>query len=359
MRLIGKLTPKLSLYGTISKTADVIGSNIQPLRVEENGVYEVFDDINGFNPVYVNTPEPKEEQTKTLNVAQNGFYEVLPDKEKVLSSAKINVNVPPKEEQEKVVDITENGTTEVLPDENKVLGKVTVNVDVPSSGTEEIETLIDNSGVLDSTEGTATEKVEQLIGKGEQIRLWDKVVFKEMALSNKNSPFMCFAEKTIPKMDFSQVTNLVYTFSSASIEYIDYYINSEKVINFSSCFSTCRNLVHLVGVDTSSAINLADMFLNCSKLETITEPFNVSNATNLNKAFNGCVALKKIRFVENTINVSIAFNSAYLSTDSIDSIIGGLATVTTAQTLTLHADVKAKLTQTQLDTISGKNWNLA
>jgi hypothetical protein len=75
-----------------------------------------------------------------------------------------------REEQEKTVDITENGTTEVLPDENKVLGKVTVNVDVPSSGggTEELENLIDNSGVLDSTEGTVEDKVEQLIDLAEK-----------------------------------------------------------------------------------------------------------------------------------------------------------------------------------------------
>ena len=97
MRLIGKLTPKLSLHGTISKTADVIGSNIQPIRIYENGIYEVSDGVDGFNPVCVDTPEPKEEQEKT-------------------------------------VDITENGTTEVLPDEGSVLSKVTVNVDVAGGG---------------------------------------------------------------------------------------------------------------------------------------------------------------------------------------------------------------------------------
>ena len=155
MRLIGKLTPKLSLYGTISKAAEVIGSNVQPLTVRNNGTYEASSGVDGFNPVYVNTPEPKEEQIKTLNVGENGFYEVLPDNEKVLSSAKINVNVPPKEEQEKTADITENGTTEVLPDENKVLSKVTVNVDVAGGGTEYSSIVYneDNTITLTDTEG--------------------------------------------------------------------------------------------------------------------------------------------------------------------------------------------------------------
>ena len=143
MRLIGKLTPKLSLHGTISKTAEVIGSNVQPLTVRNNGTYEASNGVDGFNPIYVNTPEPKKEQTKILNVVENGFYEVLPDNEKVLSSAKINVNVPPKEEQEKVVDITENGTTEVVPDDGKVLSKVTVNVDVAGGSVS-----IDENGIV-------------------------------------------------------------------------------------------------------------------------------------------------------------------------------------------------------------------
>lgn len=81
-----------------------------------------------------------------------------------------------KGEQEKIIDITENGTTEVLPDENKVLSKVTVNVNVSASGgAEELETLIDNSGMLDSTEGSVSEKVEKLIDLVEENTLpdWD------------------------------------------------------------------------------------------------------------------------------------------------------------------------------------------
>jgi hypothetical protein len=69
-----------------------------------------------------------------------------------------------KEEQEKTIDVTENGTTEVIPDGGKTLSKVTVNVNV-AGGAEEIENLIDNSGVLDGAEGSVTEKVEQLIDK--------------------------------------------------------------------------------------------------------------------------------------------------------------------------------------------------
>ena len=67
-----------------------------------------------------------------------------------------------------------------------------------------------------------------------------------------------------------------------------------------------------------------------------------------------------IEFVAETIKVSISFiNVNLLSAESIQSVIDGLATVTTAQTLTLNATVKAKLTEEQLATITNKNWNLA
>ena len=67
-----------------------------------------------------------------------------------------------------------------------------------------------------------------------------------------------------------------------------------------------------------------------------------------------------IKFVEKSIKASIAFaQSSLLSDESIQSIIDGLATVETAQTLTLHADVKAKLTDEQIAQITIKNWSLA
>lgn len=389
MRLIGKLTPKLSLHGTISKSAEVVGSNIQPIRIYENGTYEVSGGVDGFNPVYVNTPKPKEEQTKTLNVVENGFYEVLPDNEKVLSSAKINVNVPPKEEQEKVVDITENGTTEVLPDENKVLSKVTVNANIPDTG-ELIETLIDNSGVLDSTEGTISvmEKVEQLVGKANDIKAFEgiataKALFKYaksfpskatvnlpyatdvyQAFSYWNTEYAPIVEEitvNAPKMD---VTN-----NQACMGQMFLYNNGVKkvILNMpnesqymTTTFTQAKNLEEIVlNFSTKNIKDYTQAFSSCTALKKIDGVLDFSSATNVQYMF-GCQNLEEVTFAPNTLSLSISLaQSSKLTSESIQSIIDGLATVTTAQTLTLHADVKAKLTQTQLDTISGKNWNLA
>jgi hypothetical protein len=76
--------------------------------------------------------------------------------------------------------------------------------------------------------------------------------------------------------------------------------------------------------------------------------------------FIGCFELREIRFIEGCLLYAPNFeHNDKLSAESIQSIIDGLATVETAKTLTLHADVKAKLTEQQLATITGKNWNLA
>ena len=77
--------------------------------------------------------------------------------------------------------------------------------------------------------------------------------------------------------------------------------------------------------------------------------------------FNYIYSLVNVRFVANTIKLSIAFaQSDNLSTETIQSIIDGLADLTggTAQTLTLHSTVGSKLTDTQKATITAKNWTL-
>lgn len=116
-------------------------------------------------------------------------------------------------------------------------------------------------------------------------------------------------------------------------------------------------------VDTNNVTAFASAFMNLTALEEIQgTPLDLTNVTNPNGVFAGCHTLKEVRFKENSINLSISFNnSQLLSSDSIQSIIDGLVDLTggAGQTLTFHADVKAKLTEEQIATITGKNWTLA
>ena len=136
-------------------------------------------------------------------------------------------------------------------------------------------------------------------------------------------------------------------------------INTSKITNFSQIFSGCKNLKKIDFINTSNGTNFSQMFANCNSLTTISQ-LDVSNGTNFANMFSYCPKLANIAFVENSIKFSISFaQSPLLSDESIQSIINGLATVDTAQTLTLHADVKAKLTESQIAQITSKNWNLA
>lgn len=100
---------------------------------------------------------------------------------------------------------------------------------------------------------------------------------------------------------------------------------------------------------------------NVKSLKSVFGRIDARGSASNTNTFNGCNALVDVSFIPNTIESTITFaHSANLSAASIQSIVDGLADLTgsTAQTLTLHADVGAKLTQTQKDTIAAKNWTV-
>lgn len=265
-----------------------------------------------------------------------------------------------KEEQEKSINITENSTTEVTPDEDMVLSKVIVKVDVPDKS-EEIGVIIDQSGVLDSTEGTATEKVEQLIDKAEDENLW----YQATTDTKKIGSF--FSDSTIerlPRINFSVLTSLSYAFQRANLKRIDVYMDTQNCTNFNSTFMRCIQLEYVKGINLSSATFVNSCFAKCTALKTIEEPIDYSylsvNSTESNiNMFGDATALETIRIVPESIKKHFLLaHTSVLTAESIQSIIDGLAYVETAQKLTLHTNVVAKLTEEQYNTIFEKNWNI-
>lgn len=231
-----------------------------------------------------------------------------------------------KPEQEKSVDIVKNGTTEVLPDKGNTLSKVLINVEVPTAGgTEELGTLIDQSGVLGTTDETVTvtEKVEQLIHATD-------LFFKLYG---------------------------IHFYGKNDVERIKFYIDWVSTVNF----EFARGLKFLRGVDATRLITCRNIFNSCSALETIEIPFDMSkhNAYHMAGMFGGCISLVNVRFVKETIKDSITIPSPVLSAESIQSIIDGLAVlvVGATRTLTLHAD--AKIMQSQVDSANAKGWTIA
>jgi hypothetical protein len=267
-----------------------------------------------------------------------------------------------KPEQEKAVTITENGTTDVLPDGGSTLSKVAVTVDVPTSGgTEELENLIDESGVLESTEGaTISDKVNQLIDKA---TIEKHIYNASLRKGNCQYEFEYYPGKKLPLTNYTKAQFFNYFAANSAIETVDYYLdwnnNNKSDVNMLSAFELTTNLKTMVGINTKYAGSVSSLF-NKSGIVSIERPFDFSNITGPTNttAFTTAVSLEEVRFVDETIKWSIMFASSVLSVDSIQSIIYGLATVTNSQKLTLHSNVAAKLTDTQYEILYSKNWTL-
>lgn len=148
------------------------------------------------------------------------------------------------------------------------------------------------------------------------------------------------------------------------IEIVDYLIGGEKVYSYYKTFKNCNNLKFVYGLVVSGVTSLMEAFLGCRALETIQEPleFSSSNAINFANSFQFCQALKNIRFAEQCIGkmagttLSFAY-SPLLTAESVQSIINGLATIETAQTVTFHQNVK--ILQSQVDSANAKGWTVA
>lgn len=98
------------------------------------------------------------------------------------------------------------------------------------------------------------------------------------------------------------------------------------------------------------------------ELKEVLGEFDMSNCTTLNNIAARCEALETIRIKSGTIKSSMSLSSSpNLTAETIQSVIDGLADLTgsTAQTLTLHATVGAKLTDAQKASATAKNWTIS
>lgn len=137
---------------------------------------------------------------------------------------------------------------------------------------------------------------------------------------------------------------------------------NEQSIQFSNVFFGSS----LEVIDLSEFVLTYTTFLQpfreCRQLVSIHGKMDFSAATNYGNAFMYCENLVDVEIKENSILLSIALGHCKnLSDKSIQSIIDGLSNLTgqTAQTIIMHSNVKAKLTDEQLAQITSKNWTLA
>ena len=113
-----------------------------------------------------------------------------------------------------------------------------------------------------------------------------------------------------------------------------------------------------LNVDTSQATNFKQAFWGNNNLKTIDGfPLDFSSVTNAVGAFAGCYGLEEIRFSENTIHVDISIdNCGRLSSESVQSIIDGLATI--SESKSIHLNHALSISDSQKAQITSKNWTL-
>ncbi len=100
-------------------------------------------------------------------------------------------------------------------------------------------------------------------------------------------------------------------------------------------------------------------FSGCTNLVTIPL-LKLINVTKYENPFSKCEKLQNIT-IDGSIDVNFNISAtAVLTNDSVQSIIDHLKDLTgqSAQTLTFHTDVGARLTDAQKATITAKNWTL-
>lgn len=145
---------------------------------------------------------------------------------------------------------------------------------------------------------------------------WDSVLF------NVDIPVNLPPRKA-PNQSTSEVNvTAISTFSGSNFKTI-YLCPESKFVRFSNC---------------------ALLFYNCQQLVTIVGGMTFENRNN-NAALVGCVSLQEIRIKQLQYNVNLK-DSPLLTLESFQYLVEN-ATNTSAITVTVHADVYAKLTDPQ------------
>ena len=166
-------------------------------------------------------------------------------------------------------------------------------------------------------------------------------------------------------IDTRRVTGMQNMFSSCgSLTSLDVSnFNTQNVTNMNGMFYFCSSLTSLdvSGFNTQNVTNMNGMFYGCESLTFINlgDKFDASKVSNVSDMFTNCNSLKTITGSIKNLSISLNLSKCPLDHDSALRIINGLATVTTAQTLTLNSTTKSTLSATEKAVLINKGWTLA
>ena len=156
-------------------------------------------------------------------------------------------------------------------------------------------------------------------------------------------------------------------YGCSCIEELNFINLPDYAIVADSMFSLAPNIIpdKLKTVSFSPKFKLSNatlLFNGRISLEEVIGELDFSGITAVNvqsNPFNGCTSLAEIRFTKESIKYNLSFTqSSQLSDESIQSILDGLATVSSTQTLAFNSAVYAKLTEEQKQSATDKGWTI-
>lgn len=228
---------------------------------------------------------------------------------------------------------------------------------------ERIEALIKRMSNAEAT----MKKQEEKINEGNNDAKISLSVVENFASSQfANFTYLYYEEN-------GEIKSKVFNDGNVSEPQISSYVISGKPLSYKCSEDTLK--VEFKNFDTSAVINMSFMFYNCKKLKSLDlSNFKTSNVTDMDYMFVNCTSLTSIigtHTLEEVqagtvkamrgLKVRISFSdSPNLERASILALFYGLADLTgqTAQTVTLHATAKARLTAEDIKIATDKNWNV-
>lgn len=153
-----------------------------------------------------------------------------------------------------------------------------------------------------------------------------------------------FTDVTVPEVFTIDLTSLI---GSCSLNKLFYTTGK-----------TIQTPVKLNLIGSTEKINNFDLWL-CRRpgIETINGELDFSGCASLDRPFLYCSAPKNITVKAGSIHIDFNISStSVLTSESIDSIVGGLAS---GETHTLSLNSNQPITQAQADIITGKGWTLS
>ena len=169
----------------------------------------------------------------------------------------------------------------------------------------------------------------------------------------------CTSLTTVPLFNTSNANNMNSMFNFCSKLTTVPQFNTSKVSGMGFMFSYCSSLTNVPLFDTANVKNIGGMFNNCTSLTTVPL-FNTSKADSMLNMFSNCKQLTTLGgFTGLKLNLDLGYSSK-LTVESVMNVITNAADMTSSpRTLTLHANVYAKLNEEQIATATAKGWNIA